>query len=219
MFVISNGHNYIGLGVDNTQTTVRNINKAVSFSEKQKAINYRDNLKTTLRKFDWKIIEVNDSSDSDTGCIQEEWEEEVCDVETDTYAETALEQKGFNISEFFKTTIQTVSQLRQYASNMNFLEKEYNKKILDVRHYKRDTKTKLNAIQLQRLEKFEIQLERERYECKSNRLIAEIFLSDLNKMEDINCIETIKAIKESEYKPKVFTYELLDEIVGKRGNM
>lgn len=219
MFLISNGHSYIGLGADNTQTTVRNINKAISFSERQKAINYRDNLKTTLRKFDWKIVEVNDPSYSDTESIQEEGEEEVCDIEISTYVETGLEQKSFNISEFFKTTIQTVSQLRQYASNMNFLEKEYNKKILDVRHYKRDIKTKLNAIQLQRLEKFEIQLERERYECKSNRLIAEMFLSDLNKMEDINYIETIKNIKESEYKPKVFTYELLDEIVGKRGNI
>ena len=99
---------------------------------------------------------------------------------------------------------------------MGFLEQEYNKKILDIRHYKREINTKLSAIQLQRLEQFEIQLERERYECKSNRIIAEIFLSDLKRLENINYIDVVKNVKESEYKPEIFTYEFLDEIVGKK---
>ena len=99
---------------------------------------------------------------------------------------------------------------------MGYLEKEYNQKILDVRHYKRDINTKLSAVQLQRLEQFEIQLERERYECKSNRMIAEIFLTDLGRLENVNYLEVIRNIKESEYKPEILTYELLDEIVGKK---
>ena len=132
------------------------------------------------------------------------------------YIETELEKAGFDISEFFNNAIQTISELGNYASNMNFLEQEYNKKILDVRHYKRDANTKLNAIQLQRLEQFEIQLERERYECKSNRKIAEIFLADLSRLENIKYIEIVKNIKESEYKPEILTYEMLDDIVGKK---
>lgn len=133
-----------------------------------------------------------------------------------TYVETELEKTGFNISDFFNNTIKTVSELRVYAKNMSYLEQEYNKKILDVRHYKRDTNTKLNAIQLQRLEQFEILLERERYECKSNRMIAEIFLTDLNRLENIKYIEVVKNVKESEYKPEILTYEMLDGIVGKK---
>lgn len=213
MFLISDGKNYIGLNSDNTQTTVRTVNKALSFSEKQKACNYRDNLKTTLRKFDWKIIEVKNSGSTD---VDDEIEDNICETEMTQYVETELEKDNFDIVEFFSSTIKTVSQLKEYAANMDFLEKEYNKKILDVRHYKRDIKTKLNAIQLQRLEQFEIQLERERYECKSNKIIANMFLNDFSRMENIDYIEEIKKVKESEYHPKILTYELLDEIVGRK---
>ena len=212
MYCLYNGHTYIGLDSSNAATSVSNIKKALLFSERQKAVNYLDNLKTTLKKFGWEIIEVK------IECDEENTEENTCD-EFIEYVETDLEREGFNIGDFFKTTIEIMSQLKEYASNMHFLEKEYNNKILDVRHYKRDAKTKLNAIQLQRLEQFEIQLERERYECKSNRMIAEIFLTDFNRVGDMKYIEIIRNIKESEYKPKVFTYELLDKIVGKRGNI
>lgn len=208
MYVLSNGYTYIGVGGDNVATTVSNIKKALTFSEEKKAVNYRDNLKNTLRKFNWGIIKV----DLDTE-VNIEVEDENGAY---TYVETELEKSGFDISDFFNTTITTISQLRDYANNMNYLEQEYNKKILDVRHYKRDINTKLSAIQLQRLEQFEISLERERYECKSNRIIAEIFLSDLKRLENINYVEVVKNVKESEYKPEILSYELLDEIVGKK---
>ena len=207
MYLLSNGHSYIGVDQDNVATTVSNIKKALSFSEEKKASNYRDNLKSTLRKFNWEIIRVADEDVLTSDDIESEIYE---------YVETDLEKSGFDISEFFKNTVKTIAQLRSYANNMNFLEQEYNKKILDVRHYKRDIRTKLSAVQLQRLEQFEIQLERERYECKSNRIIAEIFLTDLNRLENINYIEVVTNVKESEYKPEIFTYEMLDEIVGKK---
>ena len=206
MYLLSNGHSYIGVNSDNTATSVSNINKALTFTEEKKAANYRDNLKSTLRKFNWQIVKIEDSvGNADDSKGEEEH----------TYVETDLEKNNVNISEFFNNAIKTISQMRDYADNMGFLEQEYNKKILDVRHYKRDIKTKLSAVQLQRLEQFEIQLERERYECKSNRMIAEIFLADFKRLENINYIEVIKNIKESEYKPEILTYELLDEIVGK----
>lgn len=206
MYLLSNGHSYIGVNSDNTATSVSNINKALTFTEEKKAANYRDNLKSTLRKFNWQIVKIEDSvGNADDSKGEEEH----------TYVETDLEKNNVNISEFFNNAIKTISQMRDYANNMGFLEQEYNKKILDVRHYKRDIKTKLSAVQLQRLEQFEIQLERERYECKSNRMIAEIFLADFKRLENINYIEVIKNIKESEYKPEILTYELLDEIVGK----
>ena len=207
MYVLSNGHSYIGVNEENVATSVSNIRKALSFSEEKKAYNYRDNLKSTLRRFNWQIVKIEDDAEPDS------FENTECGVYT--YTETQLEKSGFNISEFFDNAVNTVSQLRDYANNMNFLEQEYNKKILDVRHYKRDINTKLSAIQLQRLEQFEIQLERERYECKSNRMIAEIFLTDLKRLENINYIDVVNNIKHSEYKPEILTYEMLDDIVGK----
>ena len=208
MYVLSNGHSYIGVNEENVATSVSNIRKALLFSEEKKAYNYRDNLKSTLRRFNWQIVKIEDDAEPDS------FENTECDVYT--YTETQLEKSGFNISKFFDNAVNTVSQLRDYANNMNFLEQEYNKKILDVRHYKRDINTKLSAIQLQRLEQFEIQLERERYECKSNRMIAEIFLTDLKRLENIKYIEVVRNIKESEYKPEILTYEMLDGIVGKK---
>lgn len=208
MYLLSDGHRYIGLGDDNVATTVGNIKKALHFTEEKKAYNYRDNLKSTLRKFNWTVVSIDNEDDFDDVDNNSE--------ETPVYVETELEKSNFNILEFFKDAIKTISQLRDYANNMRFLEDEYNKKILDVRHYKRDIKTKLSAVQLQRLEQFEILLERERYECKSNRMIAEIFLTDLSRLENIKYIEIVKNIKESEYKPEILTYEMLDEIVGKK---
>ena len=208
MYLLSNGHGYIGVGSNNTATSVSSIKKALSFTDEKKAENYLLNLKTTLKKFNWQIVKIEDETEN---------VEEVCeDIGECAYVETQLEKTGFDITAFFNNAIETVSQLREYAGNMGYLEREYNQKILDVRHYKRDINTKLSAVQLQRLEQFEIQLERERYECKSNRMIAEIFLADLGRLENVNYLEVIRNIKESEYKPEILTYELLDEIVGKK---
>ena len=205
MYVLSDGHGYIGLNGENVATCVTNIMNALSFSEEKKAINYRDNLKSTLRRFDWQIVKLKEIDDEVNNKNN-----------TYTYVETELEKTDFNISEFFNSTIKTISQLRDYTKNMSCLEQEYNKKILDVRHYIRDEKTTLNAIQMQRIGYFLQKLERERYECKSNRLIAEIFLSDFNRLENINCVDEIRNIKESKYNPKILTYEILDDIVGKK---
>lgn len=207
MYLLSNGHNYIGLDLSNAPTVVASIKKALSFNNRQKAVNYKENLKTSLKRFGWEIVEIYDSRDTIQRNVK---------IKENKYSETGLEKEEFNIVDFFKNTINTISQLKSYALNMDFLEKEYNKKILDVRHYKRDIRTKLNAIQLQRLEQFEIQLERERYECKSNRVIVEMFLDDLNRLEDPAYIKKVKDVKESEYKPEILSYELLDEIVGKK---
>lgn len=208
MYLLSDGHGYIGVDANNTATSVSSIKRALTFTDEKKAENYLLNLKTTLKKFDWQIIKIEDETEN---------VEQSCENDGEyTYVETQLEKSGFNITNFFNEAVETVSQLRGYAKNMGYLEKEYNQKILDVRHYKRDINTKLSAVQLQRLEQFEIQLERERYECKSNRMIAEIFLTDLGRLENVNYLEVIRNIKESEYKPEILTYELLDEIVGKK---
>ena len=208
MYLLSNGHSYIGVDSNNTATSVSNIKKALPFADEKKATNYLENLKTTLKKFNWQIIKVEDETEN----IEKNCE----NIGEYTYVETELEKSGFDISKFFNEAIETVSQLRDYANNMGYLEREYNQKILDVRHYKRDINTKLSAVQLQRLEQFEIQLERERYECKSNRTIAEIFLNDLSRLENTKYLEVVRNVKESEYKPEILTYELLDEIVGKK---
>ena len=114
MYVLSNGHSYIGVNDENIATSVSNVKKALSFSEEKKASNYRDNLKSTLRKFNWQIVKIEEDIETDRV------ENEECD--TYTYVETQLEESGFNVSEFFNNAVTTISQLRDYANNMNFLE-------------------------------------------------------------------------------------------------
>ena len=58
MYYLYNGHNYIGVDETNTATSVNNIKKALPFTDEKRASNYLDNLKATLRKFNWKIVEI-----------------------------------------------------------------------------------------------------------------------------------------------------------------
>lgn len=203
-----NGNRYIGIDSQNVATCVSTIAKALKFTERSKAENYKDNLKNTLKRFNWKVETLGEEAAGIEKCENLEQEED--------YVETELEKSGLDISRFFIDAVQTLSQIKDYVKNMHILEQEYNKKILDIRHYIRDKDVKLSAVQMQRIGYFLQQIERERYECKSNRLVAEIFLSDLNNLENINYVEEIKSIKESKYNPRIFTYEMLDEIVGKR---
>lgn len=209
MYVIYDGRSYIGATANNTPSCVGNRKKALTFDTLEKANNYINNIKATMRKFPWQAVEIGGMSKPAA-----EVRGEVSDV-TLKRKETVLERSGFDIVKFFNSTIETVSQLRDYAKNMRHLEQEYNDKIMDTRHYMRDPRTKLNAIQLQRLAQFKTQLEKERWECKSNYLIAEIFLEDFNRIEDPIWIEEINKIKRDEYKPRCLTFEMLDEIVGK----
>ena len=208
MYYLYNGHSYIGMDSNNIATSVSNIENAHPFSDSKKATNYKNNLKTTLRKFNWQVVKIDEEPES---------VEENCENNGEyIYVETQLEKSGFDISKFFNEAVKTASQLKVYANNMMYLEREYDKKILDVRHYIRDEKTKLNAVQMQRIGSFLQQLERERYKCKSNRTIAGIFLNDWSRLENPTYLEVIKHVKESEYEPRILTYELLDEIVGKK---
>lgn len=209
-YILSNPSrsSYIGIDSQNVATCVSTIAKALKFTERSKAENYKDNLKSTLKRFAWEVKPLDEESATTEKCENLEPEE--------NYVETDLEKSGLDISRFFIDAVQTLSQLKDYVKNMHLLEQEYNKKILDIRHYIRDESVKLSAVQMQRIGYFLQQIERERYECKSNRLVAEIFLSDLNNLENINYVEEIKSIKESKYNPRIFTYEMLDEIVGKK---
>lgn len=213
MYVIYDGRSYIGATANNTPSCVGNRKKALTFDTLEKANNYINNIKATMRKFPWQVVCVgrkDNCSETDTNSCDNEIKPP-CDPKS----EMKLNQFNFNVAEFFNTTIETVSQLDEYAKNMRELEESYNGEIMDVRHYKRDPDTKLNAIQLQRLEQFEIQLEKERYECKSNRLIAELFLGNLNKLKDRKMLHEIQKIKNSKYRPRSLSFEAIDEIVGK----
>lgn len=184
-------------------TVTKNRDNALTLDTVEEAKKTIEDLPDVFKLQNWKIKDVNLIGDE--GDI----------VENITPVPNELAEKDFDISKFFINTINCISQLKSYAKNMRALVKECEDKILDIRHYKRDEKTKLNAIQLQRLEQYEISIERERYKYKSNHIIAEIFLADFSRLSNKGYIKVIENVKQSEYKPRVLTYESLDNIVGR----
>ena len=89
MYYLYNGHNYIGVDANKTATSVGNIKKALPFADERKAANYLENLKTTLRKFNWQIVRIED---------KEENVEQNCEnLGEYIYEETQLEKSGFDI--------------------------------------------------------------------------------------------------------------------------
>ena len=63
MYLLSDGHGYIGVDSSNTATSVSSIKRALSFTDEKKAENYLLNLKTTLKKFNWQIIKIEDETE------------------------------------------------------------------------------------------------------------------------------------------------------------
>lgn len=208
-YILTNNGMYIG--IDNSSgraTSYTSQSKAILFDTEKKAQNFKANLKATMKRFDWNIVEIT--------APDEEIEDDLDELDLDKEDFDAFVcNENFDVLEFVKNTIQTTSQLKHYIKYMKLLEHQRNLMIKDIRHYKRDERTKLNAIQLKNLAQYETILEKERYKYKSNHLIAELYLDNLSNLDDQSLIERAEFIKNSEYKPRVLTYEMIDEIVGK----
>lgn len=208
-YILTNNGMYIG--IDNSSgraTSYTSQSKAILFDTEKKAQNFKSNLKSTMKRFDWNIVEVT--------APDEEIEDDFDELDLDKEAFDAFVcDENFDVLEFVKNTIQTTSQLKHYIKYMKLLEHQRNLMIKDIRHYKRDERTRLNAIQLKNLAQYETILEKERYKYKSNHLIAELYLDNLSNLDDQSLIERAEFIKNSEYKPRILTYEMIDEIIGK----
>ena len=208
-YILTNNGMYIG--IDNSSgraTSYTSKSKAIIFDTEKKAQNFKANLKATMKRFDWNIVEVATPDEE----IEDYFDELNIDKED---IDAFVRDENFDVLEFVKNTVQTTSQLKYYIKYMKFLEHQRDLMITDIRHYKRDEKTKLNAIQLKNLAQYETVLEKERYKYKSNHLIAELYLNNLSILDNQELIERAEFIKNSEYKPRILTYEMIDEIVGK----
>ena len=129
---------------------------------------------------------------------------------------TALEEDDFDMVGFFENVINVMSQLERFVANMTSNEQIADMKILDVRHYIRDNNHRLSAIQMQRLGYYLQELEKERYDYKSKRLIAEIFENNLSALKDKSNIDKMKDIMNSKYHPRVLDDTDIEYIINKK---
>lgn len=109
-----------------------------------------------------------------------------------------------------------MSQLERFIFNMQSNEQIADMKILDIRHYIRDNEHRLNAIQMQRLGFYLQNLEKERYEYKSKRLIASMFVDNIDALKNAESIEKMYDVVRSKYKPRVLEDEDIDEIINRK---
>lgn len=127
-----------------------------------------------------------------------------------------MEEEDFDICGFFADVINVMSQLDRFITNMISNEQIADMKILDIRHYLRDNDHRLSAIQMQRLGYYLQSLEKERYGYKSKRLIASMFLNNIDALKDKNNIHKMNEILTSKYRPKVLDDTDIEYIINKK---
>lgn len=132
---------------------------------------------------------------------------------------TIMEEDGFDFPKYIKETIFRFSQLENYVENMAYNEQETDLKILDLRHFKRDENTKLNAIEAQSLEYLEQELERERINYKRNKIIGAIILKKINRIQDASYVKIVDNLVNSQYNyRRLDKATIYETIKGRRNN-
>ena len=211
MFVLTDNAYYLGKDFRGRPIAVLSKDKAIYFKTEHAAINCSKSLPNSLRSYLWQVkdMETNFPSANNISYINT--------MEKTTYTPTTrMEDDNFDICTFFAEVINIMSQIDKFISNMLFQEETTDMKILDVRHYIRDNNHKLNAIQMQRLGYYLQQLEIERYDYKSRRLIASLFANNINALKDKNNITKMQDILTSQYRPKVLNDSDIDMIINKK---
>lgn len=209
-YALTDNNFYIGKDDHGRPTTVSSMTNAMKFKTLLAAENYVKCIPDTFRKYDWFVLNVDDS-------VNENNEElPVTRHFGNPTLTTTLEEDEFDICEFFTSVIDIMSQIDRFISNMTDNEQIVDMKILDVRHYIRNNNHKLNAIQMQRLGYYLQDLEKERYGYKSKRLIASMFANNIDALKNKSNINKMNSILTSHYRPKVLDDTDIEYIINKK---
>lgn len=230
--LITNGKQYIRLDSNGSPQTCGHV-LAERFSE-DKAKNIIKNLPKPLRKFHFNVQLVSEIAAQPKPIEEEKLPEDINGIlaELDDYyedyqrnpkydnpytyhGETSLEKEmsvnHVDIGNFFKMVIECVSDREAYIENMEYLIKEYDLKILDVRHFIRDEDTKLGTVAMSRISYLLQYYERQRAICKRNRNCAKIFQYHVERFKSKKYMKVIDTIMNSKYKYRRLSKSYLDD--------
>ena len=230
--LITNGKQYIRLDSNGSPQTCGQV-LAERFSE-DKAKNIIKNLPKPLRKFHFNVQLVSEIAAQPKPIEEEKLPEDINGIlaELDDYyedyqrnpkydnpyiyhGETALEKElsmnDIGIGNFFKMVIDCVSDREAYIENMEYLIKEYDLKILDVRHFIRDEDTKLGTVAMSRISYLLQYYERQRAICKRNRNCAKLFQYHVERFKNRKYMKVIDRITNSKYKYRRLSKEYLED--------
>lgn len=207
-FVLTDNNLFIGKDFKGRPITVTSKERACLFKSITAADNYLNCIPETLRQYNWEIYNTTGEDNVHTDNSPKKF--------GNPTITTSLEDENFDICEFFTQAVQIMSQIDRFIANMTENEQISDMKILDVRHYIRNNNHKLSAIQMQRLGYYLQDLERERYDYKSKRLIASIFANNINALKDKNSITKMNDVLTSIYRPKVLDNTDIEYIINKK---
>lgn len=230
--LITNGKQYIRLDSNGSPQTCGQV-LAERFSE-DKAKNIIKNLPKPLRKFHFNVQLVSEIAAQPKPIEEEKLPEDINGIlaELDDYyedyqrnpkydnpytyhGETALEKElsmnDIGIGNFFKMVIDCISDREKYIENMEYLIKEYDLKILDVRHFIRDKETKLGTVPMSRISYLLQYYERQRAICKRNRNCAKLFQYHVERFKNRKYMKVIDKITNSKYKYRRLSKEYLED--------
>lgn len=202
--------------------------------QKIKQKNIIKNLPKPLRKFHFNVQLVSEIAAQPKPIEEEKLPEDINGIlaELDDYyedyqrnpkydnpytyhGETALEKElsmnDIGIGNFFKMVIDCVSDREKYIENMEYLIKEYDLKILDVRHFIRDEETKLGTVSMSRISYLLQYYERQRAICKRNRNCAKLFQYHVERFKNRKYMKVIDKIVNSKYKYRRLSKEYLED--------
>lgn len=230
--LITNGKQYIRLDSNGTPQTCGQV-LADRFPE-DKARNIIRNLPKPMRKFHFNVQLIPEINIPVKQVEEEKLPDDINDVLTElddyyedyqrnpkydnpyTYhEETSLEKEmsvnHVDIGNFFKMVIECVSDREAYIENMEYLIKEYDLKILDVRHFIRDEDTKLGTVAMSRISYLLQYYERQRAICKRNRNCAKIFQYHVERFKSKKYMKVIDTIMNSKYKYRRLSKSYLED--------
>ncbi len=213
MYILTDGNIFLGKDSENRPTIVGKEGQAILFKTEFAAENYARNLSSMLKSYSWFVRITGIDGTAEETVV-------ACSVSMDKprggTRKTPLEAEDFDICEFFEEVIGVMAHIDRFIANMAEYEQRTDMKILDIRHYIRDNNHKLNAIQMQRLGYYLQELEKERYEYKSKRLIASMFANDITALKDTSSVSKMNDVLTSKYRPRVLDDMDIEYIINKR---
>ncbi len=214
MYILTDKNYFLGKDSTGRATIYTSQSRATEFKTELAAVNYIKCLPEMLRKYNWFVC--NTDADEDPGELFLEYPASVLEKTARSVKATPMEDDEFDICTFFTEVVNVMSSIDKFIANMVGNEQRVDMKILDIRHYIRDNNHKLNAIQMQRLGYYLQELERERYEYKSKRIIASMFAHDIGALKDKTSIIKMNDVLNSKYRPKVLDDNDIEYIINKK---
>lgn len=207
-YVLTDDNLFIGKDFKGRPVAVTAIDKAFSFKTGVAADNFLRCIPDSIKNYSWKICNLEES----------EYGFSIPPIKKfgNPTKTTTLEDDSFDLCAFFTQAIEVMSQIERFIANMASNEQIVDLKILDVRHYIRDNNHKLSAIQMQRLGYYLRDLEKERYDYKSKRLIASMFASNIEALKNKNNIDKMNDVLTSKYRPKILDDTDIEYIINKK---